>query len=85
MNAVPAHLEQKYVPRLKDVFRTFADITEALEFDPTLLKDPAFAHSAATVKGSIKAIYDEFRKDGGTQDEWNALSPAVHNGEYGPY
>jgi hypothetical protein len=85
MENIPDHLKQKFVPRLKDQFRKIAEMAAAADMDPSLLQDGSFAAQARDFHREMGALYDDFERDGGTEEHWNRLAPAVHKGDFGPY
>ena len=85
MSTVPTHIETKYVPRLKEQFRKFAEMATAIDLDPSLMNDKSFQSKAEDFRREMDDLYAEFENDGGTEEHWNTLAPAVHYGKYGPY
>lgn len=69
LDAIPQVLKDKFVPVIENAFQTvFA---------------AAANQSGQPDRALIEKALQDFLKDGGTEDQWNILAPAVHYGSYG--
>lgn len=86
---VPQALADKHVPAIKAVFAKYAEavivLSTAQQKNPFAFeKDPTVTAFRAEYDQLVGKVYQDFTSDGGTEEQWNILAPAVHYGHFGP-
>ncbi|QQG35290.1 MAG: hypothetical protein HYS17_06940 [Micavibrio aeruginosavorus] len=86
---VPQALVDRHVPAIKALCGKYAEavniITMAYEKDPLNYEnDPDVVAFRDEYNALSRKTHQDFIQDGGTDEQWNILSPAVHYGHFGP-
>lgn len=77
-------LKAKFGPRLKEQFNIYDQINTEIEANPALTQDPTLITRRDDFLKAMETLSDEFEAAGGTEEQWGALAPAIHHGDFSP-
>ena len=85
LRGIPESLRKKYGPEIKKCFDLFNDLAGQLDAEDDLDIDaPGFEDRRNAYLNTVATVHGDFAADGGTEDQWNILAPAIHYGLYTP-
>lgn len=76
---VPEYLIHKYMPLMNDLFIKFNQLAQRIEENPELIEDPDVIEQKDAMIASMDGLWVEFVQDGGNDEMWNKMAPAIHH------